>query len=173
MYSDDFKKACNKLNELIKTSNNSKIKLSSGQSYLFKTKKKYSLDELALFETDLKINLPSSYKFFLNNVGACDLYINQYGLGIQIHEIEMLSDFSSKVFLNMKNMFPQLLLVVSETGTGNIGGFDLAKNKVNFSFFSSDENPDTWIDDTEIWVSFENWVINLVKNDGEIDILFY
>ena len=33
------------------------------------------------------------------------------------------------------------------------------------------DDPETWLDDTECWSTFENWLIQLVSSEAEIDLI--
>ena len=135
--------------------------------------KKYSDSELADYESKINIKLPGEYKYFLSNVGASKIYIDEYGLGIEFYPIEYLNDFSNKVFTGMKNPFPKLLLVAGITGRGNMIGFDLRTDLQNerLATFSSEEDPEKWLYENESWTTFNEWLIKLVESQGEDELV--
>ncbi|MEG0132255.1 MAG: hypothetical protein RR677_12375, partial [Acinetobacter sp.] len=72
-----------------------------------------------------------------------------------------------------ENPFPQLFLFASNTGRGDVIGFDLRKAiSDKMSIFSHEDDPETWLDDTERWSTFENWLIQLVSSEAEIDLIY-
>lgn len=166
-----FINACSILKALLNTSLGKPVILASGEAYAFHPVKLYTYEEITAFETTLKIKLPESYKFFLGEVGACRIYVNEFELGVDFLPLEEIATFSSQVFLEMENPFPELLLFASNTGRGDPIGFDLRDGSKNrMSVFFHEYDPECWLDDTDDWSTFENWLVKLVDYEAEDDL---
>jgi hypothetical protein len=166
-----FEKACQVLSGWINQSKGEMVLLPSGEEYSFKLLKRYNEAEIEKFEENSSLILPESYKYFLTTVGASKCFMSKYGTGFIFHELDSLSQHSSKVFLELEDPFPQLLLIISLTGRGDEGGFEMnRKTNENFSVFSHEEDPEEWSSDTDTWCSFESWLSKLVDSEGEDDL---
>lgn len=146
------------------------VLLSNEERYKFVQLHLYTKEEIIAFEKRFQIILPDDYKHFLMNVGSCKCFVNKYGLGIEIRELDKIAAYMKDVFIEMNNPFPNLLLTVSLTGRGDEGGFNLTRKEPNFSIFSHEEDPELWTEETDKWVSFSNWLIKLVKSEGQNDL---
>jgi len=168
---NDLKETCIKLNYLLEHTAN--VRFESGEEYSFILDKKYTEFEIESFEKAYQISLPEEYKYFLINVGASTLYIDEYGLGIKLNKLEDLEAFSKNVFLNMKNIFPDLLIIGSIIGRGDFLGFDLKGGRGcnGFSVFSHEDNPEKWLETNSSWGKFSTWLLKLVITDGEQDFI--
>lgn len=168
---NQFINVCSTLKAFLNSSLGQPVVLKSGEAYAFHHIKSYNYEEIAAFEAKLSIQLPESYKFFLSEVGACRLYVNEFGLGLDFLLLEDLAAFSSQVFLEMENPFLELFLFASNTGRGDPIGFDLRDGSKNrMSVFFHEYDPETWLDDTDDWSTFESWLIKLVKSEAEDDL---
>lgn len=167
-----FVDACIQLKVLLNASQGKPIEFPSGVVYEFHLIKLYTLQEITSFELKFNLILPDSFKYFLSEVGASQLYVDNFGLGFDFIPLDEIYNFSSDVFLEMENPFPQLFLFASNTGRGDVIGFDLRKAiSDKMSIFSHEDDPETWLDDTERWSTFENWLIQLVSSEAEIDLI--
>jgi SMI1-KNR4 cell-wall len=159
------------INNLIKRSNGLMLEIQSGETYSFTRKRIYNNLEIEKFESKWKIKLPLDYKLFLTTVGSCELFFNEYKLGFEFHSLESIEEKSKLIFQEMNNPFPSLLLVVSLTGRGDEGGFDMNRNdQTNFSVFSHEDDPELWVEETHDWISFSEWLNKLIKSDGQDDL---
>ncbi|MDN3474895.1 MULTISPECIES: SMI1/KNR4 family protein [unclassified Pseudoalteromonas] len=168
---NDFQASCKKLNHFLKQTE--KVKFESGEEYGFILKKRHTEIEIDNFEKKHQICLPEEYKYFLINVGTSKLYIDEYGLGVELYNLEDLKVFSESVFVNMKSLFPSLLIIGSILGRGDLIGFDLEGNRgsSNFSVFSHEDNPEYWLETNSDWSKFSLWLRKLVESEGEDDLI--
>jgi hypothetical protein len=158
------------INKLIEKSDGTLVEISSDLKYSFKRNKTYSREEILKFEETWKILLPTDYKNFLSEVGSCELYVNEYELGVVFHNLEDIEQYSEQVFIDMINPFPNLLLIVSLTGRGDEGGFNLSNDNDNFSIFFNEDDPENWIIETDKWISFSQWLSQLYFSYGQKDL---
>lgn len=64
------------------------------------------------------------------------------------------------------NLFPNILITISISRTGEQAGFLLTKENENFGIFFPDIPPEEWEEDTE-FEKFEDWLENLMKEKLE------
>lgn len=166
---NDFKMACQRLNEYLEHG----TATTETDLYQFTFKKKYSKNELVEFERAYNLTLPEEYKYFLLNVGASTIYIDEFGLGVEFCLLNELESFFDSVFLGMEKVFPKLLIIGSIQGRGDVFGFDLREGNVGtiFSTFCSEEDPETWLMQTYSWSTFSRWLCRLVASDAEDDLV--
>jgi hypothetical protein len=162
-----MKETIKKIKSLLNRSNGSPILLPNNESLYFIVHKRYEQSEIEAFETSFGIYLPNDYKEFMTEVGACDLYMDEYRLGIQIKRLEELEKYSKQVFIDLDNPFPQLLLITSVTRIGDDGGFDLKRKEPNFSVFFNEIPAELWTEETDDWTTFSNWLTQLVDSNGD------
>ena len=169
----DFKKSCEILSDLLDKGNKGAIELESGEKYSFLLAKKYTDSEIRYFEKKFDVTFPQHYKYFLENVGASTIYLDEYGLGVKFYALEELVDFSNSVFVDMNNLFPKLFIIASNIGRGDIIGFDFSSSnrKDNFSIFSHEDNPEKWLEENLTWTQFNLWLCQLVESEGEEDLI--
>jgi len=169
----NFEKACGFLNNLLEKGHNGTIKLDSGEEYSFLLTKKYTDLEIRNFEKKFDVTFPQDYKYFLENVGASTIYVDEYGLGIQFYALEEIVDFSNSVFVGMNNLFPKLFIIASNIGRGDIIGFDFSGSNIkdNFAIFSHEDNPEKWLEENSVWSQFNLWLCQLVESEGEEDLI--
>lgn len=166
----NFKDACKQLANLLLKSKGKSICLPTGEEYEFSLIRIYNDLELDEYEKKLSIKLPDDYKYFLKFVGASKIYFDEFGLGIEIHPLEYLSDFSYDVFEGMNNPFPSLFIIASNLGSGDFFGFDLRDGESErFANLSHEENPEEWLDDTTSWSTFSKWLTLLIESEGSED----
>lgn len=168
-----FEEACNEINSLISRNHNSHTSPLSGEDYTFERIKTYSLSELLEFEARYGITLPAEYKYFLMNVGASKIYLDEFELGIEFLPLEQLMDFSSEVFKGMKNPFPNILIIASNIGRGDFISYGVeGENKdYRLATFSHEEDPERWLQDNTKWSSLKDWLVTLVESEGEKDTI--
>ncbi len=125
------------------------------------------------FENKYKFKLPIEYCYFLENVGSVSLYIDEYELGFEFLELDNIVSFSKEIFVDIKNPFPNLILIASNTGRGDFIGFykDKFSNEYSLSIFSSEEDPELWCDEVETSTTLGDWLRQLVESDGENDLI--
>ena len=158
------------INNLIEKSQGNLISMGSGIEYGFSRIKTYSNAEIGKFESSRNIKLPNDYRQFLMQVGACNLYTDEYELGYKFHTLEDIEEFTKEVFDGRENPFPKLLLTVSLEGRGDIGGFILSETKENFTVFFNEDDPEEWIR-TKKLATFANWLNKLVETEAEKDLV--
>jgi hypothetical protein len=159
-----------RLDSLIKRSKGNFISLAPDSEYAFEKIKSYSDDDLLKFEQILKITLPKPYRLFLKEVGACRLYINEFGLGVEFQRLEEIEEFAAQIFEQNKNIFPTLLPIAYLSNRGDVAGFDLNREEPNFSVFFHEAPPEQWIEEVDVWCSFASWLTMLVQSNGENDL---
>ncbi|WP_017395742.1 hypothetical protein [Acinetobacter haemolyticus] len=71
----------------------------------------------------------------------------------------------------MQDLFPELFLFASNTGRGDFIGFDLREKANKMSIFFHEDDPETWLNDTDSWSTFENWLTKLVTSEAEDDLV--
>jgi len=163
----EFADACQQLVRWCQGSRNTLIDIGADDTVSFRQLDTYSLGQLDAFEAQHGIHLPPSYRHFMTTVGACKLFVDEYGLGTEFHRLEELDRFSAEVFDNAgTDPFPRLLLVASMTFRGDFAGFDTSDVE-RFAVFSHEDDPDSWLTDTPRWHSFEDWILLLVSSRGD------
>ena len=164
----EFADACQQLLQWCQASRDAPIDMGADGRVSFLQLSVYSSGELDAFEARHGIHLPASYRHFMATVGACKLFIDEYGLGMKLHRLEDLDRFSAEVFDNAgTDPFPRLLLVASVTFRGDFAGFDMSSDVERFAVFSHEEDPDSWLTDTPRWHCFEDWILLLVSTRGD------
>lgn len=140
-----MKNILNQINFLINQSRGNFINISENE-YYFKRIKKYSVSEIELFEYENKIKLPQEYRSFLLEIGACELYFDEYQLGIEFHQLFHIQKITEEVFLGLDTPFPNLLLIASNLNNGYFIGYNLKINSNNcLSVYSiQEEYPENW-----------------------------
>ena len=164
----EFADACQQLLHWCQASRDAPIDIGADGQVRFLQLRVYSPGEQDAFEARHRIHLPASYRHFMATVGACKLFIDKYGLGLELHRLEELDRFSAEVFDNAgTDPFPRLLLVASVTFRGDFAGFDMSSDVERFALFSHEEDPDSWLTETPRWHSFEDWILLLVSTRGD------
>ncbi|MCG7963063.1 MAG: SMI1/KNR4 family protein [Candidatus Thiodiazotropha taylori] len=168
-----FEDTCKEIDSLIARSCGSNILLPCGEEYAFERVKRYSLSELSEFENKFGINLPDEYKYFLMTVGSSKIYIDEYGLGIEFLSLERLIDFSNKVFENMKNPFPKLMIIASNIGRGDFISYGIGDDSQDYRLatLSHEEDPERWLQENTEWSTLRNWLVTLFESEGEEDTI--
>jgi hypothetical protein len=166
----ELQEAVEFLSSLITRSQGNLILLAPNLEWKFSKIKSYSDDDLLDFEKTLKVVLPKPYKLFLKEIGACEIYINQYDLGVEFKRLEEIEDFAAQVLVENTGLFPTLLPIAYLSNRGDVAGFDLTREGDNFTVFFHEYPPESWLDETEDWCSFESWLTMLVESNGEIDL---
>lgn len=165
-----YAEALQQLNDWIRQSSGSPIPLPSGESYGFERMRLYTEADLSEFEGQHGFRFPDSYRVFLQQVGACNLFVGRYGphcSSIPIHDIP---DHMREVFETRANPYPDLVLPIWLSG-GLEAGFDLRTPAADrFSVFTPDEDPDEWLSEVSSWTHFDKWLVQLVSSSGE-DVL--
>jgi len=169
----EYHRAIDEINNLISVSCGAKISLPCGEEYKFEVGQRYSLAELAEFESKTNVVLPDEYKCFLNEVGASKLYVDKFGAGIAFLRLEELKDFSNEVFLDMNNPFPMLIIIASNIGRGDFIGYGISEGRQGYQLgtFSHEEDPERWLQDASHWSSLKEWLVALVESEGEEDLI--
>ncbi len=164
----DITKIYKQINSLIEQSKGKPIRINEDK-YWFLCRKKYTKSQLKQWEEDTKIVLPQEYKSFLETVGACDLYVGNYG-AIEFYELEYLEEFASKVFEEEDNVYPKLLFIIgSILNNGDILGYNLTKKDSDkLSLYGVwDVYPEDWLDGITEFTSLDVFLQKLIISNGE------
>lgn len=157
----------NKITTLVNESKGKYIKL-AGEQYYFLQLKRYELSEIESFESLYKIKLPNEYKNFLLEIGACQLYFDEYELGIEFHELTNIKELTEEVFIGIDNPFPNLLFIASNFNNGDLIGYNLTiKSNFCLSIYSIEEEyPENWLKINK-FITLSTFLENLVLSNGE------
>ncbi len=155
------------INLLIEQSNGNPISINEDKCW-FLCRKKYTKSQIEQWEKDTNILLPQEYKSFLEIVGVCDLYVNNYG-GIEFYELEYLKEFASKVFEEEDNVYPKLLFIGSILNNGDIIGYNLTKKDSDkLSFYGVwDIYPEEWLEGITEFTSLDTFLQKIIESNGE------
>lgn len=161
----DFEQACDELCVLLQKSNGKPIPFDGAEEY-FLPIKKYKEHDIREFENKYNIELPSTYCYFLQKVGACELYRNsQYGGGFEVIELEKIERWAQKYGEVYHHKFPMLLIAVNHFSMGDAGAFDLKEGN-KFSIVPHDESLLEYMGWKDGWSSFEEWIVKCVSSLG-------
>ena len=160
-------RACNEINELCTLGS-----INSGE-LAFDAGPKVSLLDINRFENEFNIDIPDEYKEFLQRVGVPSLYMDEYGLGIEFIALDQIVTFSEEVFLDMVNPFPNLIIIASNTGRGSFVAYCKKRNtdEYGLSIFFGDEDPESWVEDVDSWITLSEWLNKLIISNGEDDLI--
>ena len=78
--------------------------LISGVVYEFHLIKLYTLQEITSFELKFNLILPDSFKYFLSEVGASQLYVDNFGLGFDFIPLDEIYHFPLTFFRDGKSI---------------------------------------------------------------------
>ena len=162
----EFIKVCGILKQLVKETGRYK-NLPSGEQAEFLLYEEYNRNDLDIFEKKYNIRLPLSYRYFLEEIGACYIYQKSPSPGITFRKISEIRGWMEEIFDGQESPFPNFLLIGLALEDEEIG-FNLNKReKENFSMFFHDEEPESWIiNDGYRWTTFEDWLIRVVTTEG-------
>src|SRR5580704_18074326 len=128
-----FADGCQQLTRWCQVSKGTPIDVGADVPLSFLQIQSYSSEEMDAFQVRHGIQLQGSYRYFLSTAGACNVFIDKYGLGIVFHRLEELDSFAARVFDNAgSNPFPRLLLVASILSRGDVAGFDMTSDVHRF-----------------------------------------
>lgn len=129
------------------------------------------MEEIQTFETIHKLKLPSEYCYFLQFLGACELYFDEYDLGIEFYALDKILDFMSEALLTYEDLlfFPKILFIGSNTSNGDIIALVLSKSdEANLTIFSIEETyPKDWLTLENKFTSLPNFLSQLYQSFGE------
>jgi hypothetical protein len=157
--------ACDELARLCDSSQGMPVDCGSGRHLAFIRRHRYSELEIARFERDWAVELPSSYRLFLQSVGSARCYMDRYG-HVEFFGPEEIHPGMQKVFVDLPNPFPQLLIVVAFT-KGEQAGFQLSRPlHSNFGLFDPECPCEEWVEQAYFWSTFDKWLPLLVSSGG-------
>lgn len=157
-----------KINNLINESAGEYVKLAPDHNYYFMRTAEYTETDIKHFEKVIGSTLPKNYSEFLTKVGACKMYFDKRELGIIFYELEEILFLMKSIFLNRTNPFPELLVIGVNLNNGDSLGINMTiKNDFNFSIFSPEEDPESWIKDTEKMTTLNTFLEKLLNSYGE------
>lgn len=154
----------------IDESDGSSILIGPDVEVRFKRTSRYSEADLDSWEQQVGFPLPHTYRAFLAEVGAADLFIDEYGHGVRLFPLSDLRAYQQEVFSGRENPWGKLLVIGCLTNHGFLPAFLLgAPPKREFAVLSCDEDPEEWLVEAE-WGGFQRWLNQLVSSLGEDDI---
>ncbi|MDJ0724746.1 MAG: hypothetical protein QNJ38_06510 [Prochloraceae cyanobacterium] len=157
-----IEKICQILLELIQTSDGELITLSSGEEVSFKQLKKYSLNEIEIYQSENEVILPANYKKLLTIVGSCQCYLDDGGNGLTFICLEDSKPLLEKYYSDYLENCPQFFIALDNNLLGDVGGFNLKDGK--FTIIPHDEDPEEWFATDSNWVDFKQWLDVLVSS---------
>lgn len=157
-----------KINDLINKSAGKYIQVALGHEYYFTQTSEYNETDISSFQKIIGYALPKQYSDFLIKVGACKLYFDKYELGIVFYKLEEIISLMDSIFLDRNNPFPKLIIIGANLNNGDSLGIDMTvKNNSNFSLFSPEEDPESWIKDTKKNITLNMFLEKILCSYGE------
>lgn len=157
-----------KMNNLINESMGEYVKLAPNHEYYFIQTAEYNKTDIKNFEEVIGYTLPKHYSEFLTKVGACKIYFDKRELGIVFYELKEIFVSMNNIFLSRTNPFPELLIIGANLNNGDSLGINMnVKNDLNFSIFSPEEDPESWIKDTKKMTTLNIFLEKLLNSYGE------
>jgi len=152
--------------------------LPSGMAKGLRLTQDYTLEEVEDFEDEWDLDFPESYRQFLLQVGACELFYGGAGRGrgVSISRLDSIPELFHEYFDRDNSLlFKQFLPIGAVYSEQHVATFDLLRDDPkNFALFSDEEQASDWTkwaDSTNAWRTFEDWVIELVQTEGEFATL--
>lgn len=156
------------MNNLIDKSEGEYIALALGHEYYFLRTAYYTKTDIECFEEIIGFKLPRQYSKFLTKVGACKVYFDKRELGIVFYELKEILVLMNNIFLNRTNPFPELLIIGVNLNNGDSLGINTnMKNDSNFSTFSPEEDPESWIKDAKKMITLNTFLEKILNSYGE------
>lgn len=115
------------INQFIEQSGGEYIDVAQ-KAYRFIKTKQYEPQDIIAFEKEHQITLPKEYQEFLLQVGACQLYVDCYELGIVFYELSQIKHITAECFYGFDNPFPNLLLIGANLNNGDFIGYNLTQS---------------------------------------------
>ncbi|MEI8656456.1 SMI1/KNR4 family protein [Vibrio sp. Hal054] len=84
-------------------------------------KKRYTIDDIALFEARIGYELPEAYREFLVKVGTFKHTDNEFGFVFELLNLESIEEWTKSVCMASDTVFPELLLVASSMSGEHFG----------------------------------------------------
>lgn len=165
-----------RIKELIEQSQGIPIDIGVESLQSFKVTKTYSEIEIQEFEIKNNLKLPTCYRTFLLEIGACAIYSDEQSHhSIEFHKLEEIFDIYSGCFENPKDwLFSKYLPVGSDNGLQESFGFSFYfKNPeqffVLFHEYYLDELEEEGDPEFPAYLcSFEEYLDEMIKNNGEM-----
>ncbi|MCP4156842.1 MAG: SMI1/KNR4 family protein [bacterium] len=165
------------INGLIFKSDGDFIDIGTENKQRFILKKKYTPDEIEVFESKNKIILPNEYKYFLIHVGACELYSEENSNHfIEFHLLEDLFENYKDSFENPEEwLFKKFLPVGVDNGLQEHFGYSFFFKKpttffVLFHEYYLDEIEEE--DDPNFPAhicTFSEYIAEIIANKGDLE----
>lgn len=150
------------------------IAMPSGQTRGLRLTQDYTEEEIEDFEDEWDLDFPPAYRQFLLSVGACELFYGGAGRGrgLSISRLDAIPELFHEYFDRENSLlFEQYLPVGGVYGQQQVAAFDIERDDPkNFSLFSDEQQATEWGETAEkadAWISFEDWVIEMVQTEGE------
>ena len=164
------------IKELIEKSKGKVIETASDSLQSFKITKAYSETEIQDFEIKYDIKLPSVYRQFLLEIGACEIYSEANShRSIEFHKLEEIYENYSACFEDPDEwLFKKYLPIGSDNGLQESFGFSFYFSKAEQFFVLFHEY---YLEELEeendpefpaYLCSFENYLDEIVTNNGEM-----
>lgn len=164
--------AIEKLVKWCKKSEGIPIVISPGKEYFFRSIEHYSEESIAKFEAELNWKLPETYRLLLLRLGHCQLFIDEFDLGLEIYGPAQALAESSCIWEGEEEVTgDKFCLVGSNSGTGDFFGFVINRpGPNNFDIFCHEYPPFAYVttsDELQSWRTLDTWLEQIVETFGE------
>ena len=168
-----FTEALDKLVLWLDESQGAPIALPSGQTKGLRLTQDYTLDEIEDFEDEWDLDFPESYRKFLLQVGACEVFYGGPGpgRGVSFSRLDAVPELYHEYFDRKDSLlFTRYLPIGGVYAQQYVLAFDLSReSEDNFALFSDEQQASDWAaNESTTWLRFEDWVIQLVEREGEL-----
>lgn len=161
---------CDKFLALINQSQGKLILLENGEKYAFQQHKTQTLAQIKTFERNHQLTLPDDYRYFLQMLGACELYFDERELGIEFYSLDKILDFMTQVLVTWENLqfLPSMIFIGSNLNNGGIIALNLTKpDSENLTIFYTDDDPEGWLEMDNDYTSLVNFLGKIYLSNGE------
>ena len=125
---------------------------------------KYSAEEVDSFEKKYNWNLPEEYKLFLREIGIVEYDYPEFGDRFWFIKPENIEAWSSEIFPESDNLFPEVLLIATSISGENFG---FIKGSKELFVFDPECPSEIWSNEYMAKYSFEKWISMLVESKME------
>jgi len=168
----DSSQAIEQLVNWCKASAGTSIEIASGRECSFRSFECYSEEAIAAFEAKLNWKLPTTYRLLLLRLGHSQLFIDEYGLGLEMHSPAQVLKASNHIWDGEEEVTgDRFCFVGSNTGIGDYFGFVINRpGPKNFDVFCHEYPPFEYVatsDELYSWRTLDTWLVQVVKTFGE------
>lgn len=172
-----FDTACRQLSDWIAESNGVPIALPSGRMRSFRQTTAYTDTELCRYESELNVVFPDACRHLLISIGSCHLFYGgtEFANGLEIHDLAELRQRYVDYFDEENgNLFSQFIPVGCDNRLQEIAAYCVGRPAPNnFLIMSHETLPEDWCDTADelaSWCTLEDWVIEAVTTEGDLDV---